>query len=143
MAVEEHLGIEKEKDRSRLTCDWCGKEGVSIWWSGSQSGNYCSMRCSAAAGYRRNILITICIIAYQSIFELYMILLALKYHDFSGFFVPMFFVLNVVITLLTLSFVYMVYVGRVMRKERERSEKQEQDVNEWWARRDESQIEYF
>lgn len=141
MSFEEHLGFE-EKDRSEQTCDWCGKEGVSVWWSGIR-GKYCSFRCSAAGSYHRTILITVCIIALQSLFEFIIITMALNYQNVTALLIPMFFLPNVIATLLTLSFVYMVYVGHVMRKERERSEMLEQAGDEWWARRDESQIEYF
>ena len=120
MSFREYLGIGDE-DQPILTCDWCGKEGVSKWWSG-RNGKYCSRRCNAAGSYHRIILITICIIAYQSIFELIIILMALNHQNISVLFIPIFFLPNVFVTLITLSFVYMVYIGRVMRKERESSE---------------------
>jgi hypothetical protein len=123
VSFEEHLGF--EEDQSEQTCDWCGKEGVSVWWSGIR-GKYCSFRCSAAGSYHRTILITICIIALQSLFEFIIITMALNHQDISALFIPMFFLPNVLVTLGTLSFVYMVYVGHVMRKKRESSELVEQ-----------------
>ncbi len=115
MAFREYLGLGSD-DREKLTCDWCGKEGISTLWSGSKV-KYCSFRCSAAGSYPRNIILAICAIALQSILVLMQIIMFSKNPTVSPIH-PVLIIPQVFITLIVLSFVYSVYIGRSMRKEK-------------------------
>lgn len=115
MSIKEYLGI-GTGDQQQQTCEWCGKEGVSVWWSGSKA-NYCSFRCSAAGSYHKNIILAACMIALETILVLIQIMMFLRYPILTSAYVIII-VPQVIITLIVLSIIYSVYVGRSMRKER-------------------------
>lgn len=117
MSFREYLGLGSD-DKEKLTCDWCGKEGVSALWTGTKV-KYCSFRCSAAGSYHRNIIFTVCTIMLESILVLIQIMMFLKYPVLTPVYIVII-VPQVIITLIVLSFVYSVYIGRSMRKERDR-----------------------
>ena len=115
MSFREYLGIGGEDQPERI-CDWCGKEGVSVWWSGTK-GKYCSFRCSAAGSYPRSIVIAVCVVALESILVLIQVMMFLRYPILTPAYVIIV-VPQVFVTLLVLSFVYMAYIGYSMRKDR-------------------------
>lgn len=115
MSFREFLGIGGE-DQPKQICDWCGKEEVSTWWSGTK-GKYCSFRCSAAGSYPRSIILAVCVIALESIFVLIQIMMLVRYPTVSPF-VPILILPQALIALLAFSFVYYAYIGHSMREEK-------------------------
>lgn len=116
MSFREYLGIGGE-DRPQQTCDWCGREIVSFWWSGSE-GRYCSFKCSAAGSYHRYILLTASVITITVVFFSIIIMFSLKSPIISPFFVILMMMAFTPIAVFDISLLYTLYVGRYLRKDK-------------------------
>ena len=131
MSFREHLGID-DGELLLHTCDWCGKQEVSFWWSGSKN-QYCSFRCFAAGSYRRNMLISAIVITMTSIFLLMSVILMTSIlplvltSPFQGnpndlLFLLVFIAPLAVLIGINIALAFTVFVGRSLRRERQVSE---------------------
>ena len=105
-----------EDDEFLQKCEWCGKSGINVLWSGKK-GLYCSFRCNAAGGFRTLGLISVIFLMFTGWLVIMVIMLQFGSPTISQI-DPFLIIILSIPVVMNLLFIYAVYVGRSMRKER-------------------------
>jgi len=105
-----------EDDEFLQKCEWCGKSGINVLWSGKK-GLYCSFRCNAAGGFRTLVLIAVIFLMLTGIIVTMFVMLQFGSPTISQIDPFLIIILSIPVAM-NLIFIYAVYVGRSMRKER-------------------------
>jgi len=105
-----------EDDEFLQKCEWCGKSGINVLWSGKK-GLYCSFRCNAAGGFRTLVLISVIFLMLTGIIVTMFVMLQFGSPTISQIDPFLIIILSIPVAM-NLIFIYAVYVGRSMRKKR-------------------------
>ena len=109
-----------EDDEFLQKCEWCGKSGINVLWSGKK-GLYCSFRCNAAGGFRTLVLISVISLMLTGMVGLLMIMMldgSPTISQVDPILIILLIILPGILVAMNLIFIYAVYIGRLMRKER-------------------------
>ncbi|MCK4567071.1 MAG: hypothetical protein KAU48_07155 [Candidatus Thorarchaeota archaeon] len=113
------MSISEENDEFQQKCEWCGKSGISILWSGKKD-KYCSFRCNAAGSHRMYVGISVIFSILTSILGIMYLMMIVTSHTFSV--PPILLIMPTLLVVTIMAFIYGSYVGWSMLKERQTSQ---------------------